>query len=112
MNALEYLSPSGHIRLEWDPANETEVADAKAEFDRLKQAGYVFYSVPVEVREFAEAATGELTVTPADRDEAPAAVEEKPRRRFGGRRKQPEGPVKEFNAKSERTVGVPPMRGG
>jgi hypothetical protein len=109
MHVMEVLDPTGHLSLTWDPEDEASVAKARAEFERLKAAGYTFYSVPVRLNAFGERA-GEVSVevgaVPAPPD-APA-----PKRRGFGRRKQPEGPVKEFEPKSERTVATPPMRGG
>lgn len=44
-DTLEVLNGSGHLSLSWDPENEREVAEARAEVERLKAAGYSFFLV-------------------------------------------------------------------
>jgi len=51
-------SDHGDVKVIWDPANEIEVAAAKAQFDTLTGKGYMAYKVAaggrkgVQVREF------------------------------------------------------------
>jgi len=44
LNTLEVLGPSGHVTLEWDPKDPESVATARAEFNRLKKCGFVFFT--------------------------------------------------------------------
>lgn len=42
---LEVLDASGHLTLTWDPNNEAETAKARVEVERLRAAGYSFFTV-------------------------------------------------------------------
>lgn len=85
---MEILDPqAGHISLEWDPDDRDSVKRAREEFDRLKQAGYAFYSTPDEKeRKRLQAKDGKYDVRPAM--------------------------TREFQPRSRRTIARPPMRGG
>ena len=88
-NVLEILDPTGHVEITWDPDKPDEVARARAEFKRLQQCGYAFFT-----------------------SDAPDA---KALKRLGdsGRLdvRLPEQ-TKEFSTKAKRTVGRPPFVGG
>lgn len=43
---LQVMDGSGHLTLSWDPSDPATVERAKAEFDRLKAAGYAFFATP------------------------------------------------------------------
>jgi len=56
---LRTLCAEGDLRLRWDPKAPEQVAKARAEFDRLKKAGYLLFKVKpfsrkpgAEVKEF------------------------------------------------------------
>lgn len=87
MNTLEILDVTGHLTLSWNPHEPEDVARAKAEFDRLKSAGFAFFS---------------------------SEEDEKPKLRIGksGRLEGRLVQVKDFDTEAERTVAVRPMRGG
>lgn len=42
-HVLETLGPSGHVSMTWNPDDPDDLARAKAEFARLKAAGFVFF---------------------------------------------------------------------
>lgn len=88
MNRMEILDPeAGHITLQWEPDNAESVKRARDEFDRLKRAGFAFFSVPDEKeRKRLKAADGSYDVRPVM--------------------------TRTFNARSTRTVARPPMKGG
>lgn len=44
MYEIAVLSPAGHVRVEWDPSDSSSVKRAKAEFSRLKKAGFAFFT--------------------------------------------------------------------
>lgn len=100
LNTMDVLGPTGHVTLEWNPNDKDAVREAEKEFERLKAAGYIFYSVPVRMDDF-DGHGGRASAVFAD--DAPEADEENA---------LPEGPVRKFNARSRRTVARPPMRGG
>lgn len=39
-NTMEIMDSSGHTTVTWDPTDETGVADARREFNRLLRDGY------------------------------------------------------------------------
>jgi hypothetical protein len=41
---LEVLDPSGHVTLQWDPDDPESVARAEAEFKRMQEAGFAFFT--------------------------------------------------------------------
>jgi len=41
---IAVLSPAGHVRVEWDPSDNKSVKAARAEFARLKKAGFAFFT--------------------------------------------------------------------
>lgn len=45
MGEIRVLTQQGDERLEWDPNDKESTAKAKAEFDRLKKEGFLFYEV-------------------------------------------------------------------
>ena len=49
MSTLEILDASGDITLQWDPDVPEEVAKAKAEFLKLQDCGYAFFSREVKI---------------------------------------------------------------
>jgi len=113
MNTLEILGQTGHTTVEWDPANETEVATAKAEFEKLRDAGFLLFVVE-EVSAFPEGA-GRLEARlvsgpPAVAATAPEPGVDLPAKRPGRPRRGAQ--TREFDPKAKRTVAVRPMRGG
>ena len=90
-HVLEVMDASGHLTLTWDPDKPDEVAQARAEFARLKAAGFAFFATACGGTEDAQTVkrlgtTGELRVVPEQ--------------------------VKAFAPHARRTVAVRPMRGG
>ncbi|MFA6046278.1 MAG: hypothetical protein WC718_14940 [Phycisphaerales bacterium] len=106
-NTLEVLDSSGHLTLEWDPNDETEIAAIRAEVARLKAAGYSFFLVEGTPADevAAGSGSGKLVVRRID-DPADPPVQEpttssdsladQPKRGHGG----------------QRSVAMRPMRGG
>lgn len=84
---MEVLDASGHLTLTWDPHNPDETKKAREEFERLKAAGFAFFT---------------------------EEGSDKPRLRIGksGRLEGKLVNVREFNTEAPRTVAVRPMRGG
>lgn len=91
-HVLEVLDPSGHITLRWSPDDPDSVEQARAEFEKLKAAGFAFFvdeasAVPVtRLKPKAFAQAGQLDVRPAM--------------------------VREFDPRRRRTVAVRPLQGG
>lgn len=46
VNEMEVLGGAGHITIKWDPKKRAEVTKAHKEFDKLKGAGFTFFTVP------------------------------------------------------------------
>jgi hypothetical protein len=42
--AMEVLDATGHLTLEWDPDDAESVKRAEAEFEKLRQAGFSFFT--------------------------------------------------------------------
>lgn len=86
---LEVLDPTGHVTLQWDPDDPGSVKKAEAEFDRLREAGFTFFtsaSPDADQVEELGAAAGSLD----------------------GRLEQ----TSTFKKRARRTTAVPAMRGG
>lgn len=86
---MEVLDPSGHVTLKWDPDDPESVKKAEAEFGKMRDAGFAFFSsasVDADKVEEMDPAAGSLD----------------------GRLEQ----VREFKRRARRTTAVPPMRGG
>lgn len=88
---MEVLDPSGHVTLQWDPDDPGSVKKAEAEFERMRGAGFAFFtsaSVDADKVEEIDASVGALD----------------------GRLEQ----VREFTRvrRARRTTAVPAMRGG
>jgi hypothetical protein len=84
LHRLDVPNETGHLTLTWDPADETAVEAARAEFSKLKAAGFAFYATDgKEVRRItAKASTLEVRV------------------------------IKEFKPEVRQTVAIRPMAGG
>jgi hypothetical protein len=96
MGEMEILDPSGHLSLTWDAANPESVAKAGAEFARLKEAGYTFFSTP-DATESVKKLTKKVLLEHTALD---VRAEEMPEQ------------TREFKPHARRTVAVPRMRGG
>lgn len=87
MGEMRVLTEKGDERVEWDPADKASVAQAKKEFARLKQDGYLFYEVaeargrPVETF---DPKAGKLLAAPGARSTADKASGARPRAMAGG----------------------------
>lgn len=63
---LDVLNGSGHLSLRWDPDNESEVSEVRAEVKRLKAAGYSFFLTDRIPADEVSAGHGELLVQRVD----------------------------------------------
>lgn len=81
---MEVLDATGHVTLRWDPADPESVAKARAEFDRMRGAGFAFF-----------------TTTAVDALDPAAGT-------IDGRLEQ----TQEFRPRSRRTLAVAPLKGG
>jgi len=111
--SLKVLGASGHIEMTWDCDDEEAVAQARAEFNRLREAGYLLFTVREERTEF-DPADRRLEVTlvaagPVVPATAPAPEAAEKPKRSGLRRIGTQ--TKQFDAKAS-TVAVPAFRGG
>lgn len=95
---MEVLDPTGHLSLTWDPQDGASVDKARADFQRLKEAGYAFFVDQVE-----DAAEVERWKT--GRGRKPALV-------TAGSLDVRPVQTKEFQPLARRTTAVPPLRGG
>lgn len=93
---LEVMDPTGHLTLSWNPDDPESVAKAGAEFERLKEAGYAFFSTTDENAAGVKRLTKKVLTESRSLDVRPAEPTQ----------------TKTFNARARRTVAVPPMRGG
>lgn len=137
-DTLEVLNVSGHLSLSWDPENEQEVAEVRAEVERLRAAGYSFFLVedggPADA---VAAGRGALNVrrimdpilppsihepTPPimeppsvgdDDDPEPTDVDKRSSGYRAWKRRQEQRAVGQpVSAPGRRTVAMAPMRGG
>lgn len=99
---LEVLDPSGHVTLEWDPSDPESVKRAEAEFNRMRESGFTFFT----------------TASP-DADEVKRLTKkQKERGSLDGRFIEEAEPaeeleqVHEFKPRRRRTVAVRQMAGG
>lgn len=86
---LEVLSSAGHVTLQWDPDDPGSVKKAEAEFERMRQAGFAFFtsaSVDADKVDELDASAGSVD----------------------GRLEQ----TRTFKKRARRTVAVPRMAGG
>ncbi len=97
MPDISILGQGGHVQITWDPTNHDEVERAREEFDRLRAAGYLIFTVEEQIENF---------------DRRPTKLEA----RFD---KPLERPAQEVHATQteelqpkKRHVAVPRMRGG
>jgi hypothetical protein len=107
VNTLEILGREGHISVAWDPDNPEEVEKARAEFNRLLEAGFMLFVVTA-VKEFPEGAgevTAELVAAPPP---LPAGKPDPSSPPATARGEQ----TRKFQPKAKRTVAVRPMQGG
>ena len=44
---MEVMDPTGHTTVTWNPDDQTSVADAQREFDRLRRNGYSAFRLDV-----------------------------------------------------------------
>lgn len=101
---LEIPDETGHVTLSWDSEDPAEVDKVRAEFDRLKAAGYAFFTTSDE--------TG-YEVAALGAGIAKAGVLNARLVRPEALRVEPElTSTREFNPKKRRTIAVRPMRGG
>ena len=109
---LEILGDKGYTTVEWDPDNPEEVAKARAEFDKLKAAGFLLFVVtevddlPVEVGRVTAQLASAPPLVPAQTPEpvsAPEPIRGRPRKGTQ---------TTDFVASAPRTIAVRPMRGG
>lgn len=89
---LHVMDGSGHLTLSWDPGDPATVANAQAEFDRLKAAGYAFFATPTSPHPV-ESLTAAALETAGTLDVRPEQI-------------------KAFNPRASKTVAVRPMVGG
>lgn len=94
-NELEVLDPTGHLSLTWNPDDPESVAKAGAEFDRLKDAGYAFFTTPESSEKVTRLTKKVLTESSS----------------LDARHMEPEQ-TSTFNPRARRTTAVPPLRGG
>ncbi len=120
MGSLEVLGASGDVTVSWDPADPASVERARAEYDRLRAAGYLMFTVRRRADAFDPAAGAldvELTAgppeTPASSPTPPLAAV-RPRRGRALRRYPGEyaEQSRALDPMAERVVAVPPMLGG
>jgi hypothetical protein len=88
------MDATGHVQISWDPSDDESVKGAEAEFVRLKEAGFSFFTSadPGAPR----LVSGPLANPKLTHAEVYARLER----------------VSEFKAVKQRTVAVRPMRGG
>lgn len=125
MNTLEVLDASGHVTLSWTADDEASLTRARDEFDRLKAAGYAFFSTPEEDAEEimgwpkrgkppAWTKSGSLDVRSDDELGSRAFDAEVAAARVGkdASAEPPVERVTEFPKGRKRTTAVRPMAGG
>ena len=114
---IEVLGLGGHISLEWNPDDPADIERARADVQRLTEAGYAFFITETEPADAISAGRGKLIVKRTDDPvtdlSQPAAADdldlpsestpEAPRRR--GRPSKNEAPARE-------AVAVRRMGGG
>jgi hypothetical protein len=97
---LEVLDPTGHVTLQWDPDDPESVARAEAEFKRLQDAGFAFFTSSSPDADQVEALDDDLR--------ARGALDA----RLVVKREPVVEQVQEFPRRRRRTVAVAPMQGG
>lgn len=75
MSSIDVLHASGHLTLEWDPDKPVEIANARAEVARLRDAGYSFFLADNEPADAVAAGQGKLVVQRIDGDVVDALSE-------------------------------------
>jgi len=116
MGTLSVLSTEGDIKISWDPNNPDEVEAVRAQFNTLKEKGYLFFNLKTNERSadfqselgkarfVKEGATGTPEspdfFTPKDEPKVEPPKEPKPEL------------VKEFDPKAQELVATPLPRGG
>ncbi len=100
-HVMEVLDASGHVELTWTPGDAESEATARAEFDRLKAAGFAFFSTPGDDAE-------EVMGWPT-RGRPPAWTKAGT---LDVRTEPIAEQTTEFRPYASRTVAVRPMRGG
>lgn len=101
-HVLEVLDPTGHVELRWDPADPDSVKRAEAEFNRMQDAGFTFFT----------------TASPDASKVKKLTKKQKERGTLNGRFIEEAEPaeefeqVREFKPRRRRTVAVRQMAGG
>ncbi len=90
MDSLEVLGAKGHLTIKWDPANEEDANHVREEIQRLKAAGYSFFTSDDQPADEVTAGKGELTF----------------------RRIEAEEVTKPSTGRGRRTVATQPVAGG
>lgn len=110
---LDILGADGHTTVEWDPDDPAEVEVARAEFERLRGAGFLLFAVD-EVADFPAGAGRVIAELVAAPPEVPAASPLPEAVKPRGRRKVPPGAGKQVDEldPKKRHVAVRGMRGG
>lgn len=104
MSQIDVLNACGHLTLEWDASKPTEVANARAEVQRLKDAGYSFFLTESEPADEVAAGEGKLLVRRLDGDVVAELDGEQEPDEVGQRQPKKRG--------RPRGVAVRPMAGG
>lgn len=96
-HTMEVLDHTGHSTVTWDPENETSVADARAQFDRLRARGFsIFRMVPI----------GQTAVVEEPDLSTPVETFDPAAGRFASVR------MDEFDPAAERATAIPQRVGG
>jgi hypothetical protein len=96
-HVMEVMDYTGHSTVTWDPADEASVADARAQFNRLRAAGYSIFRM---------AAVGQTAVVEEADQSAPLETFDPADGRFASMR------IDEFDPQARRTTAVPQRVGG
>lgn len=108
---LEILGEQGHTSITWNPDNPDEVEHARQEFQKLKDAGFLLFTIdevddlPVEAGRVMAELISAPAVVPATSPEPVSLPPKKGRQRKGTQ-------AAAFVPTAPRTVAVRPMRGG
>lgn len=89
---MEILDQSGHLTLSWNPEEPESVTKAREEFDRLRAAGYAFFSTPESMNQVSRIKAAAF--------QQPGSLDVRPVH------------VTEFQPRTRRQVAVRPMVGG
>ena len=96
-HVMEVMDHTGHMTVTWDPSDAAQVADARAQFNRLRAAGYSVFRMAAVVQaavvEEADQSRPLETFEPADGRMAAMRMDE-------------------FDPRAERTTAIPQRVGG